>query len=1069
MRKLCYGLFVVLLTTSVAFAQTGKITGQVTDGESGDALPGVNIILMGTELGAATDQDGSYTIINVPAGTYDIRASFIGYSAVTAEGVRVNIDLTTTQNFTLQPEALAGEEVVVEAATPVVQPDVSANIANVTAEEVESVPVAGVTEYIDLQAGVEPGMQIRGGGIDQVAFVVDGLNLRSGRSDNPFTGISYTAIDQFQVQTGGFTAEYGNLRSGLVNVVTKEGPTDRYTGDLLVRYAWGQKKHFGPEPSDARSYWMRPYVDDAVAWTGTTTDGVWDQYTRDSYPEFEGWNKKSDGVMTDDDPANDMTPEQAQQLFLFRRRKDFTPNIPGYQLDGSFGGPVPFVSRWLGNLRFFGSYRQTQEPYIIPMGRDRYWDQTGQLKLTSNMTSNMKLMVEGLLAGQYGMNPSQGVRPWNANNIVDGKLPQYPWNGRGNSLIDNAGGSGDLTWAYYDWNPMEISRNQAGGKFNHNLSPKTFYQVTMQRARTDYSTHPGPERNYDPIRYFGAYGANEAPQGWTDGTKDSNFDPTSEMRLGGHWGSSRDSSNVTTWHGRFDITSQVTKWNQLKAGTEFTYLDYNMRYGEWDPKFPHHENFKYIWDRNILQGGAYAQSKLEFQGMVANLGVRLDYYDPTQPYYQFNTYDRAFSPLYGFRKLDQQLQSKEAPATLTLSPRVGISYPITVSSKLYFNYGHFRQLADPQNLVGLEMRHASLQISQIGNPDLPMPRTVSYELGYDQNLFNQYLLRLSGYYKSVDDQARDVWFTSIDGQVDYRIEQPYNYADIRGFEISLNKTFGQWIRGFANYTYMVRKSGNFGFDHHYENDFQQRRYEDQYRAYYQSKPIPEPFARFNITFLTPTGYGPRLAGMQPLANWRINLLGEWRSGQVFTWAGGSGTYPGLSNNVRWKDFYMLDLRLAKNIDLGGIGRIQLYVDVDNVLNLKQLYRVSAFVGPRDFDFYMNSLQMPEEVFSAIDGAPYGMIPGKDRPGDYRLPGADFQPIEVVQKLPDTPFELKSRAWYYSSDNETYYEWAEGSWNAVDQGSVDQVLADKAYINMPNNTSYRFLNPRRIMVGFRVWF
>ncbi|MEJ2051760.1 MAG: carboxypeptidase-like regulatory domain-containing protein, partial [Calditrichota bacterium] len=156
--RLVWSGLIILLLTSIASAQTGKVSGRVTDAETGEGLPGVNVILVDTDLGAATDADGYFNIIHVPAGSYDIRASFIGYASVVAEGVSVNIDLTATQNFQLQPQALAGEEVVVEATAPVVQPDISANIANVTADEVESVPVAGVSEYINLQAGVEPGM-----------------------------------------------------------------------------------------------------------------------------------------------------------------------------------------------------------------------------------------------------------------------------------------------------------------------------------------------------------------------------------------------------------------------------------------------------------------------------------------------------------------------------------------------------------------------------------------------------------------------------------------------------------------------------------------------------------------------------------------------------------------------------------------------------------------------------------------------------------------------------------------------------------------------------------------------
>ncbi len=1070
MKKVLFVFLGVLLTVSVAYAQTGKVTGQVVDAETGEPLPGVNVIILETDLGAATDAEGYYNIIGVSPGAYDIQASFIGYATVTVEGIRVNIDLTTTQNFQLQSQAIAGQEVIVEAAAPVVKPDISANIANVDAVEIEDVPVAGVTEFINLQAGIEPGMQIRGGGLNEVAFVVDGLNTRSGRDFQPFTGISYTSVDQFQIQTGGFNAEYGNVRAGLINIVTKEGPRDRYTANILTRYSPPQKRHFGIAPDHPNSYYMRPHLDDEVAWVGTHSgESPWDAYTRAQYPQFNGWNAASETVMNDDDPSNDMTPEQAQELFLWRTRKDFEPVHPMYEADVSFGGPVPFVSRPLGNLRFFGSYRQTQKPYIVPQMREFYWDQTYQMKVTSNISPNIKLMIDGMLANQYGVNPSdQGT-----TEILTGEMPNYPWDAHWSTPGIQVTRLGwDNVWAWHTWVPMDITRNRIGAKLTHTLSTSSFYEFTFHRNFDDYFSRPGRERNYEPVRYFGSYGADEAPAGWTAGGGGQDFDPTHEMRLGAHWGSGRDSSNVTTYDARFDLSSQITRWSQLKTGLQFTYYDHNTHHGEWDPYFVHHHNPKYIWDRSLIQGAFYVQDKMEFQGMVANVGVRADYFTTTQEYYNYQDFDRAFSPQYGFYQLDEALETRPVPTQLFLSPRVGISYPITANSKLFFNYGHFRQMLNAQDLVGVRMVHGA-QVDQVGNPEHPMPRTVSYELGYEHNLPSQILLRISGYYKSQDDQPRDVWYTSIDGQVNYNIAQPLNYQDIRGVELSLHKSSGRWVRGFANYTYHVEKSGNFGFDHYYQNDFEQRRYEQEYRGYYQSKPIPEPFARLNLTFLTPPEFGPAYGGLNLLGDWRLNILGEYRSGDVFTWTGGAAL-PGVQNNVRWKDFWMLNMRLAKNFQT-GFGRVQLFMDIDNVLNLKYLYWHSAFAGGgvtgrNDFEDYMMSLHLPEEVFAEIDGAPYRMIPGNDRPGDYRKAGVEFQPVEVVDGQPEgEPEALRARAWYYNKENETYHKWEEGSWTQVSQSAVDQMLDNKAYINMPNNVSFTFLNPRQIFLGIRLWF
>ena len=233
-RLLC--VLALILPSTAALAQTGKITGTVTD-PAGEPLPGVNVAIEGTSRGAVTDAEGYYVILGVRPGTYDVRASFIGFTPEVASGVRVNIDLTTELDFALREETVGLDEVTVTAERPVVQRDVSASVANLNAQDIENLPVTDVEKVVGLQAGFERGLTIRGSGGNQVSFRIDGLDLGGGLDQTPFTGVSYTATEEVQVQTGGFSAKYGNVRSGLINVVTKEGPRDRYTADAIVRYS----------------------------------------------------------------------------------------------------------------------------------------------------------------------------------------------------------------------------------------------------------------------------------------------------------------------------------------------------------------------------------------------------------------------------------------------------------------------------------------------------------------------------------------------------------------------------------------------------------------------------------------------------------------------------------------------------------------------------------------------------------------------------------------------------------------------------------------------------------------
>jgi outer membrane receptor protein involved in Fe transport len=224
------------------YSQSGKINGIIRDAETGEALIGANIIIEGTNLGAATNVEGYYVITSIPPKTYTLRASMVGYAPQIVEDVRVNINLTTEINFNLRSSSIQTDEVVIVAQQPIVRQDVSASVVNLNIDEIKSLPVVSVAGIIGLQAGVQ-GLTIRGGGSDQTAFVINGITLRDERDNTPYTGISFTSIEELQIQTGGFNAEYGNIRSGLINVVTKEGRKDKYNFSFIGRYRPAGRKH----------------------------------------------------------------------------------------------------------------------------------------------------------------------------------------------------------------------------------------------------------------------------------------------------------------------------------------------------------------------------------------------------------------------------------------------------------------------------------------------------------------------------------------------------------------------------------------------------------------------------------------------------------------------------------------------------------------------------------------------------------------------------------------------------------------------------------------------------------
>ena len=280
----------VVIASSLWSGTTGKIDGKVIDKNTGDSQPGVNVVVLGTSLGAATDINGEYTILQVPPGTYKVQVSFIGYKKIVVDNVRVFIDQTARVNVSLEQEAIEVGETIVLAERNVIKPDVASSVVAVSGEELKTIPVANVTDVMGMQAGINNG-QIRGGNLDQALFLVDGVTMRDPRNNQALTKVAMSTIREVSIERGGFNAEYGQVQAGIVNIVTNEGKEKGYSASFNIKMTPPAAKYFQgknmPDVNDPTSYWLRSYFDPAVCWTGTTS-GAWDAYTQSKYYTFEG-------------------------------------------------------------------------------------------------------------------------------------------------------------------------------------------------------------------------------------------------------------------------------------------------------------------------------------------------------------------------------------------------------------------------------------------------------------------------------------------------------------------------------------------------------------------------------------------------------------------------------------------------------------------------------------------------------------------------------------------------------------------------------------------------------------
>ena len=231
-------LFLLLIVCgSILYAgTTGKIAGRLIDKSTQEPLISANVILKGTSLGASSDIDGNYSILNIPPGVYTITVSVVGYRKVQVENVTVNIDLTTTIDIVLEPEAVEMEAVVVSAERPLVTRDMTSSLTTVTADQIKSLPVDNVAQVLRLDAGIVMSagqITIRGGRTGEVAYWVDGISSTDVYNGTQGVTVENSAIQELQVVSGTFNSEYGQAMSGIVNIVTKDGGSN-YSGQLKV-------------------------------------------------------------------------------------------------------------------------------------------------------------------------------------------------------------------------------------------------------------------------------------------------------------------------------------------------------------------------------------------------------------------------------------------------------------------------------------------------------------------------------------------------------------------------------------------------------------------------------------------------------------------------------------------------------------------------------------------------------------------------------------------------------------------------------------------------------------------
>ena len=234
--------FILNLSLNLIFAAslmaqtTGKISGIIKDDDTKEPLIAANVIVKNTNLGAASDIEGYYSIVNIKPGVYTLVVDMIGYKQLVLENVRVSVNRTTTIDAQLSQTVIQGETVVVEVDAITAKKDQTSTIKNISNDQIEKLVVEDLGAIVGMQAGVVEG-HFRGGRTTEVTYLVDGIQIEEvfgGASS--MLSIEPDVIQDLEVITGTFNAEYGNAMSGVVNAVTKDG-SNKFSGSFSTGFS----------------------------------------------------------------------------------------------------------------------------------------------------------------------------------------------------------------------------------------------------------------------------------------------------------------------------------------------------------------------------------------------------------------------------------------------------------------------------------------------------------------------------------------------------------------------------------------------------------------------------------------------------------------------------------------------------------------------------------------------------------------------------------------------------------------------------------------------------------------
>jgi outer membrane receptor protein involved in Fe transport len=911
--------FLSLLPVALYAGTTGKIAGVVLDADTGEPLVGANVVLVGTTIGAVATGDGYFAILNIPPGKHEVRATMMGYTPVTMTEVLVVIDLTARVDFSLESTVLEAPDVVeVTAERRIVEKDLTASRALILAEDIEALPVTDLQEIAQLAAGNVMGVFRGGRANGEVMVVVDGVSLRNplgigGMSanelDQPFLGeiasdeaednllgnsmqagfsadIPEDAIAEMEVITGGFNAEYGDASSAIINLVTKEGG-GAYTGDFRV-----------------------------LADPGRVSSGL-------------GMNATPDYTLGDPEAIGPHV-EDSEPGYVGETR-----NHNRLEYDFSLGGPEPITTYLMGmpdkaNLFLSGNIFGYDGRF-----RGSHIDQTSlQGKLTYKLTHDYKITFSGLYSERTENYWQQEFDVWlgvehatEDSFAVVGPDPDWVYDPNTGKTVSDGPEVSDTVWVhdYKMWdNNRVIDSNsyQLTLGWTHTLSPQAFYTLNVGYFETWHD-----EYQFDP--YYRVTEDREVRLKWQE-MAHSRFFPQLSQRHGFYvqhpmYSERREiEDRQKVWTFRGDYTNQINRGHQLKSGLELKRYDLFRDYS----RVASGDNI-YLDQFTVtpLQAAAYLQDKMEFEGLIVNAGLRLDFFDPAREYPDDPANPVDFEHLDDPTHPDYIVDPVDADPLFQLSPRLGVSHPITERAVLHFSYGHFFQLPMLWRFYrnsGYDWHGA---FRYIGNPNLDVEKTISYEIGFDQQIGRWAGVDVTAFYKDIKNLI-DFKRYNPGERFEFWLYWNSAYANVKGFELTTDLRPTDEIRANVAYTYQIARgravSPAQSFSDWYSNKVP--RTEDYYLDHDQRHTISAV-----LSLSAPENWG------RWLGDWESSLVWQYGSGRPYSSAARAENPP--INDKRYPWTSNTNLSFSKGFDVQGVSPY-LLIQVYNLFNRKNLMYIA---------------------------------------------------------------------------------------------------------------------------------